>query len=91
MSELTYTMPATLEDRYITGSYGDTQFEIPAVFNDDILDTEASILKVEQFKAFIDRQNTPSITVEPVLLEDGSVDIEATKAKAIEKYNEGTV
>jgi hypothetical protein len=58
MRELNYKMPDTVEDRYITGNYGEGLFKIPAIFNEDgILDTEASLLQIENFKIWID--NTP--------------------------------
>ena len=53
MWELTYTMPTTKEDWFIIGSYGEIQFQIPAVFDGDVLDTQASLLKIEDFKSYV--------------------------------------
>jgi hypothetical protein len=90
MRDLIYNMPSTVEEWYITGSYGEFLFEIPAVFNEGVLDTEASLLKLENFKNDIDIRDI-GFSVQAVLLEDGSIDMEATTALAREKYNEGTV
>jgi hypothetical protein len=90
MRNLIYNMPSTVEEWYITGSYGEFRFEIPAVFNGGILDTEASLLKLENFKNDIDIRDA-GLIVQAVLLEDGSIDMEATAALASEKYAEGTV